>query len=187
LLAPLLGAATVPLETLLARVPRDLPALRAALQSDRAVYLPGDILKKVDICSMRVGLEVRAPLLDDDVIALADALPLDFLVARIAGAAEEKFGKRPLKALVAARLGEPFAYRPKQGFGAPLLSWLQDPHFVSMVHEGFASPGSPLATWFMPGALPRIWREFASGKRWLAQEVWNLVALDAWARASRPA
>ncbi len=40
LLAPLLGGATVPLETLLARVPRELPALRAALRCDRAVTCP---------------------------------------------------------------------------------------------------------------------------------------------------
>ncbi len=189
-LAPLFGHATSAprdlAQEMLARVPRDGAALRAAMLCDRRVYLPGDILKKVDICAMRAALEVRAPLLDDDVIALADALPLDFLVSRITGAAEETFGKRPLKALVAQRMGAQFAYRPKQGFGAPLQSWLHDPRFVSIVHEGFASPTSPLADWFAPRARERIWSDFRAGKQWLAQEVWNLIALDAWARQTRP-
>jgi len=174
------------LERMLSRVPRALPSLRAAMRTDRLVYLPGDILKKVDICAMRAALEVRSPLLDDDVIALADALPQEFLVDRVAGAAEETFGKRPLKALVAARLGSEFAYRPKQGFGAPIQRWLRDPRFVSIVHEGFASPGSPIAPWFAPGAREQIWRDFSAGKSWLAQEVWNLIALDAWARETKP-
>ena len=186
-LAPLLAGRSFDEDELVAGVPSGLTALRAAMRVDRAVYLPGDILKKMDICSMRAGLEVRAPLLDDDVIALADALPQDFLVSRIANAAEEQFGKRPLKALVARRLGHDFAYRPKQGFGAPLEAWLRDPKFVSIVHEGFLGPDSPLVPWFNKNSLARSWRDFAAGKNWLAQEVWSLIALDAWARKMRPA
>ncbi len=193
LLGPLLGAAAsdqtfLELDArILARVPRGLSPLRTAMRVDRAVYLPGDILKKVDICSMKVGLEVRAPLLDDELIALADALPESFLVARLAGLAEEKFGKRPLKALVEKAMGAPFAYRPKQGFGAPLERWLRDPGFVSIAHEGFLSSASPIASWFTPGAREEIWRGQQAGKSWLSQEVWNLIALDAWARAVKPA
>jgi asparagine synthase (glutamine-hydrolysing) len=191
LLRPLLAGRPLPEASLLALAgPADAPfpggALRAAMQVDRRIYLPGDILKKVDIASMRHGLEVRAPLLDDDLIALADALPIEHLVQRLAGRPETAWNKRPLKALAARAYGEEFAYRPKQGFAAPLQEWLDDPRFVAMAEDGFASSNTPLKPWFEKDALPRVWREWRAGKRWLAQEVWNLIMLDGWARAVRP-
>jgi asparagine synthase (glutamine-hydrolysing) len=191
LLAPLLAGRALPEAALLGlAAPEGAPfppgALRAAMQVDRRIYLPGDILKKVDIASMRCGLEVRAPLLDDDLIALADALPAPFMVERLAGFTEERWGKRVLKALASRSLGDPFAYRPKQGFGAPVADWLRDPRFEQLAHDGFLSPGSPIRAWFAPRLLKRSFRGFQSGKQWLAQEVWNLIVLDAWAREARP-
>jgi asparagine synthase (glutamine-hydrolysing) len=184
-LRPLLGGAAVQLGPLVAGLPPGLSPLRAAMQTDRSVYLPGDILKKVDVAAMRFGLEVRSPLLDDQLIALADQLPEEHLVRRLPGP-EEAWGKRPLKQLVAAELGEAFALRPKQGFGAPLDRWLLDPRFLALAGDGFASERSPIAPWFVPGAPGRVLRAFRAGKRFLAQEVWNLMVLDAWARAARP-
>ena len=186
LLAPLLGARPSSLAHLLAGLPADASPARTAMRLDRQLYLPGDILKKVDLSSMRYGLEVRAPLLDDDLIALADALPAPFLVDRLAGFTEERWGKRILKALAARSLGESFAYRPKQGFGAPLADWLRDPRFEQLARDGFLSPSSPIKPWFAPRLLERSFRGFQSGKRWLAQEVWNLIVLDAWAREAKP-
>ena len=135
---------------------------------------------------MRYGLEVRAPLLDDDLIALADVLPASFLVDRLAGLTEEHWGKRILKSLASRSLGESFAYRPKQGFGAPVADWLRDPRFEQLARDGFLSPTSPIKAWFAPQLLERSFRGFQSGKQWLAQEVWNLIVLDAWARDARP-
>ena len=186
LLRPLLHGALPSYAPLLAQVPQGLGALRAAMRVDRQLYLPGDILKKVDITAMRYALEVRAPLLDDELIALSDKLPEGFLVARLAGFTEERWGKRILKSLVSRSLGDQFAYRPKQGFGAPLLEWLRDPRFETLACDGFASARTPIAPWFTPGALARTWRDFRGGKEWLAQEVWNLIQLDAWARETGP-
>jgi asparagine synthase (glutamine-hydrolysing) len=186
LLSPLLGGSAFDPASLLVGAPRGLPAVRTAMRIDRLVYLPGDILKKVDVAAMRFGLEVRSPFLDDDLIALADQLPEGFLASRLEGQAEERWGKRPLKALVARALGEPFAYRAKQGFGAPLQTWLADPRFLQQAEDGFASAGTPLRGWFAPGSLAQVLREFRGGKGWLAQEVWNLIILDAWAREVRP-
>jgi asparagine synthase (glutamine-hydrolysing) len=189
LLRPLLGATAPPLAQawaeLLSCVPRDGAALRVAMRTDRLVYLPGDILKKVDIASMACGLEVRSPFLDSEVVALAQQLPLPLLIDRSA-AAKERWGKRIPKALLARRMGDAYAYRPKQGFGSPLQQWLDTPRFRALVEDGFASSGSPLRPWFAPGALVGVHRDFRAGKRWLAQEVWNLILLDAWARAHRP-
>jgi asparagine synthase (glutamine-hydrolysing) len=186
LLAPLLGGSKPSLTHLLADLPGGTSPVRTAMRLDRQLYLPGDILKKADLSSMRYGLEVRAPLLDDDLIALADALPASFMVDRLAGFTEERWGKRILKALASRSLGDPFAYRPKQGFGAPVADWLRDPRFEQLAHDGFLSKTSPIKPWFAPRLLKRSFRGFQGGKTWLAQEVWNLIVLDAWAREARP-
>src|ERR1700682_812751 len=39
------------------------------------VSLPSDMLRKVDMMSMRAGIEVRVPMLDEDLVGLALSLP----------------------------------------------------------------------------------------------------------------
>ena len=56
--------------------PRNLETLsRQLTESLFAISLPSDMLRKVDMMSMRAGIEVRVPLLDEHVVALGLALP----------------------------------------------------------------------------------------------------------------
>ena len=68
-----------------------------------------------------------------------------------------------------------------------MADWLRDPRFEQLARDGFLSKASPIKAWFAPRLLERSFRGFQSGKQWLAQEVWNLIVLDAWAREARPA
>ena len=83
-------------------------------------YLEEDILVKVDRMSMAVSLEVRCPLLDQE---LAD------LVARVPS--RLKMNGRETKYIfkkMAVKKGlipSEIALRKKQGFGAPIESWMQ--------------------------------------------------------------
>jgi asparagine synthase (glutamine-hydrolysing) len=88
---------------------------------DLDVYLPDDILAKVDRATMAHGLEARAPLLDDDLARLA---------VRIAPRRKSPVPWRGKKALLDAfrdLLPPEIAARPKMGFGVPVGTWFRGP------------------------------------------------------------
>lgn len=98
-----------------------LSKLDNALNIDINSYLPEDLLYKIDIASMSASLEVRAPLLDYQLMELAAKIP-DKLKVR---AFNKKyiFKKMLLKKNI---LPEEIVNRPKRGFVAPIGSWLKN-------------------------------------------------------------
>ena len=98
----------------------ELTPLRQAMAADRLERLPGEMLSKVDVASMSASLEVRVPLLDPELAALADALPDDAL-------AGPRYGKLLLRRALAALTPGPLAWAPKRGFSVPSDHWLRRP------------------------------------------------------------
>lgn len=85
------------------------------------VYLPDDILVKVDRASMANSLEVRAPFTDDwELFDAAWQIPFHLKY-------QKGEGKVVLKQLLARHLPLELFDRPKQGFSVPLKSWLHGP------------------------------------------------------------
>src|SRR5262249_1594182 len=58
-----------------------------ALNLDLNLYLPYDLLVKVDIASMAYGLEARAPMLDHEFVEFAARLPTRLKIGRLSGKA----------------------------------------------------------------------------------------------------
>ncbi len=81
-------------------------------------YLQDGVLTKVDRASMMVGLEVRAPFLDNHVVEFAQRLPSTFKYRH--GTA-----KYLLKKAMRGILPDEILYRSKKGFGIPLTKWLK--------------------------------------------------------------
>lgn len=82
------------------------------------LYLQDDILVKVDRASMAVGLEVRAPFLDTQVVELARRVPAEW---RLRGGQGKYLLKRALEPLLPREI----VHRTKKGFGMPVGAWLQ--------------------------------------------------------------
>lgn len=88
-----------------------------ALYASSKVYLPGDILHKVDRASMANSLEVRAPLLDYRISEFAARLPNEFKV-------QGNNTKVLLKACFSDRLPAEIIHRQKKGFSVPIAEYL---------------------------------------------------------------
>jgi asparagine synthase (glutamine-hydrolysing) len=97
--------------------PTDDPLSRI-LYVDLKTYLCDDILFKVDRMSMATSLEVRAPLLDQDLVEFAMTLPSS---SRLAGRTTKVILRERLASLVPREAFD----RPKQGFVAPISRWLR--------------------------------------------------------------
>lgn len=149
---------------------------------DIDVYLPGDILPKMDAASMAHGLEARTPFVDVRVAEFAATIPGHILTSGDPANARQWRGKEPLKKWMARHLPADLVERPKQGFTAPLRQWLRDdPATRDRLRGALEGAGSPLRQWFEPAAL----KETGSSNHLHLQ--WQMLFLAVWADEMRTA
>lgn len=135
-------------------------------------YLGDGVLTKVDRASMHASLEVRAPLLDRQVIALA---------CRVAPALRSRrlTTKRVLQQAARGLVPDDIIDRPKHGFGMPLASWLRGP-LAGFLSETLAPDRLRADGFFDPASVSRLVREHRSGRANHRKPLWTLLALHAW-------
>ncbi len=85
---------------------------------DQNLYLPDDILVKVDRMSMQHSLEVRTPFLDPDVVKLSMKTPNSLKI-------KGKEQKYILKKVALNYLPEDIVFRKKHGFSVPISEWFR--------------------------------------------------------------
>ena len=99
-------------------LPEAAGLIASLMEDDLRRYLPGDVLTKVDVCSMAASLEVRNPFLDPKVSTFARALPVSFKI-------QGDRRKRILGDAFAKELPPGLAARRKRGFGVPVAAWFR--------------------------------------------------------------
>ena len=97
----------------------DLNGLSGFLDLDQKFVLQGDMLKKVDLMSMRHSLEVRTPFLDKDIVHFANSLPDEYKY-------QKGKGKVILREAYKDELPKSVFNRSKQGFEVPLDKWIKE-------------------------------------------------------------
>ena len=152
-------------------------ALTARQQSlDYDLYLPDDILVKMDRASMAHSIEVRAPFLDYRVVEWAARLPR----AKLLNSQE---GKLPLRKLGEQLLPPNVNTGAKRGFGVPLDTWFRQPAGQSFARERLLSDQAQARGWWDTDAVAQVINVHQSNRgRDFGALLWRLLFLDAWAR-----
>ncbi len=137
--------------------------------------LQEESLTRADRTAAAAGLEIRFPLLDAEVFAMAAALPGESKLRRAGGSLHTRW---PLRALLAGVLPTSLVHRPKRGLPAPLEPWLAGPGRLFFDERFSHLQRDPHHLW-NEGALAALRRSIAvtpgAGSR-----VWALFLLDAW-------
>lgn len=102
--------------------------------------LANDFLFKVDTGSMRNSLEIRVPMLDEQVFEFGLRLPHRLKM-------RDRVGKQVLRSLARRKLPADVANKPKWGFGVPLDKWVTADFKVQLRKTLLDSP-SPVADYF---------------------------------------
>jgi len=142
------------------------------LNVDTRLWLPDDLLAKVDRATMAFSLEARVPYLDHTFYGWCARLGAE---QKLAGNAR----KILLKSLAERYLPRDIVHRPKQGFMMPLERWLafelQPEIAAALGRNGLAKRGL-----IRPRAIERLLTEHASGRKNHAMRLWVLLILERW-------
>ncbi|EZP83295.1 Asparagine synthetase [Novosphingobium resinovorum] len=152
---------------------RDAPArsgLDRAQYADLKVWLPGDILTKVDRTSMSVSLEAREPLLDHRLIEFAASLPERM---RVQGGQ----GKWLMKRAMRRYLPDDVLYRPKQGFVTPIAQWFRGP-LAGAAREIAGGAALARTGWFDQRRLLGLVDAHVAGTSDNSRVLWQMLMLD---------
>jgi asparagine synthase (glutamine-hydrolysing) len=146
--------------------------LAKILYTDLKTYLPGGILVKVDRMSMANSLEVRAPLLDKDIVEFAATLP---------SAMKFKEGEKKhiLKQAFKPLLPDGILYRKKMGFSVPLASWFRN-EIKDLAHEYLFNKSKGIQQFFNMQVVRELWEQHQAHKADHATVLWSMLMFQMW-------
>ena len=146
--------------------------LGAMIAADVAVTLPDNYLVKVDRASMAVGLEVRPPLLDHELLELCATIPSRYKIR----SSETKW---IAKEAYRQTLPDGAVRRPKHGFEMPVDEWLRGP-LRDMFQSTVLEPGAVVGTLINQKIAQEAYQAHYSGTARYGNMLWSLLVLARW-------
>jgi asparagine synthase (glutamine-hydrolysing) len=141
---------------------------------DMRLYLQDDILTKVDRASMANSLEVRSPLLDNDLVDFVNGLNINL---KFKGTQTKLIFKKMLRAYNV--LPPQIINRPKKGFGIPVAKWinheLKDTICELLSKENIKKEGI-----FDYAYIKQVLSEHFSCKKDNRKQIWTLFMFELW-------
>jgi len=142
------------------------------LYFDLKCSLPGDMLTKVDLMSMKNSLEVRVPFLDHRVVEFVSQMPGDL---KLRGRKRKYILLETFKDILPSSLLK----RPKRGFEIPISKWLKsDLRFLVDEHLSRKKIESQGIFDFVQ--VEKLINNLMSNRSDTSWHLWNLIAFQAW-------
>jgi asparagine synthase (glutamine-hydrolysing) len=140
---------------------------------DMSLYLPDDILCKIDRAAMACALEVRVPILDHRIVEFACSLPAAMKYS------PRKGGKIILKNILAKHIPEKLWNRKKQGFSPPIGDWLKK-ELKELMRDYLSPEKIRQEGLFSESFIFEKMKDHLSGKKNNQDFLWNLLHWEMW-------
>lgn len=169
------ASAAEPLLSFLGELPAGLPPLDRMLALEQRFFLADHNLSYTDKMSMAVGVEVRVPFLDLELVEYA---------ARIPSAIKQRrgVGKWPLKRAMESMLPRDVIYRPKAGFGVPLRKWVRN-EFRPLIGDLLSPDAIRRRGLFDPLAVSQMIKMNEEGRIDASYTILSLLCIELWCRS----
>ena len=145
------------------------------LEVDATVYLPDDLLAKIDIATMAFSLEARSPLLDHEFMELAASIP----VAQKASGVQRKIA---LRGALRGWVPDAILDGPKRGFELPVASWMRT-DLAPFTREVLLDREGAERGWTQPEAVATLIDQHVAGTADHSRKLWSLLVLELWAQS----
>jgi len=150
----------------------DSDTLQKLLYVDLKVYLPDDILVKVDRMSMAHSLEARVPFLDREVVEFMAGVPSRLKMKRLST-------KYVLKKALNKLLPQEILKKKKGGFNVPIPRWIKNDLKDRVIDA--LSPSKIRSTGFFNETnVSQILNMHIDGKKDYSRNIWGLFMFMLW-------
>ena len=166
--------AEAPMLEFLRELPPETSRLERMLALEQRFFLADHNLLYTDKMSMAVGVEVRVPFLDLELVEFADRIP-----AHLKQRGRE--GKWVLKKAMEPYLPRDVIYRPKTGFGAPLRRWMRF-DLREMLGDLLSAESLQRRGLFEPNAVQRLIADNDAGRVDASYTLLSLLCIEIWCR-----
>jgi asparagine synthase (glutamine-hydrolysing) len=144
------------------------------LYLDTVMYLPDDILTKVDRMSMAHGLEARVPLLDHRLVEFAACVPF---ALKFDGRHGKVLARHAVRELLPTALRKP----RKQGFAIPIQRWFRE-ELADCFRDLVFGPDARCAQWLRRDAIEKLFYDHLEGRENYGHPLWTLLNFEQWLR-----
>jgi asparagine synthase (glutamine-hydrolysing) len=169
------AAAEAPLLSFLKELSKTTTKLDRMLALEQRFFLPDHNLTYTDKMSMAVGVEVRVPLLDLELVQFA---------AQISDKHRQRgrHSKWIFKKAMEPFLPNNVIYRPKAGFGAPLRRWMRH-ELKELLDDTLSVTRLKNRGLFEPEAVQRLIEANNTGRIDASYTLLSLLCIELWCKA----
>ena len=161
-----------PMLEFLADLPSGTSRLERLLALEQRFFLTDHNLTYTDKMSMAVGVEVRVPFLDLELVEFAARIPARFKQ-------RGSCGKWVLKKAMEPYLPRDVIYRPKSGFGAPLRSWMRN-ELRDLLGDVLSPVNLRSRGLFQPNAVHQLIAANDCGRVDATYTLFSLLCIELW-------